>query len=68
MTWAPDKVRVQVVDSLGGGSSMLGEMEEASVFDITARPSPDELTGTWSEGEKSGSLRMIRAKERRVVK
>ena len=68
VTWAPDKVRVQVVDSLGGGSSMLGEMEEASVFDITARPSPDELTGTWSEGEKSGSLRMIRAKERRVVK
>ncbi|HXX47811.1 MAG TPA: hypothetical protein VEN47_06270 [Myxococcota bacterium] len=68
VTWAADKVRVQIVDSLGGGSSMLGEMEEASVFDITAHPSPDELTGTWSEGEKSGSLRMIRAKERRVVK
>jgi hypothetical protein len=43
-------------------------MEEASVFVITDQPSPGELTGTWSEGEKSGSLRMIRAKEHRVVK
>jgi hypothetical protein len=68
ITWAPEKVRIEIVDSLGGGNSMLGEMEEASVYDITGRPAPDELTGTWTEGEKSGSLRMIRAKERRVVK
>jgi hypothetical protein len=68
ITWAPEKVRVEIVDSLGGGNSMLGEMEEASIYDITAHPSADELTGTWTEGEKSGSLRMIRAKERRVVK
>jgi hypothetical protein len=68
VTWSPAKVQVQIVDSLGGGTSMLGEMEEASVFAITDQPSPGELTGTWSEGEKSGSLRMIRAKEHRVVK
>jgi hypothetical protein len=68
VTWAPAQVRVQIVDSLGGGGAMLGDMEEASVYLITARPSPDELTGTWSEGDKSGSLRLIRAKERRVVK
>ena len=67
VTWAPAKVQIQIVDSLGG-SSMLGEMEEASVFSITGEPAPGELTGTWSEGEKSGSLRMIRAKEHRVVK
>jgi hypothetical protein len=67
VTWAPAKVQIQIVDSMGG-SSMLGEMEEASVYLITDQPSPGELTGTWSEGEKSGSLRMIRAKEHRVVK
>lgn len=67
VSWAPAKVQIQIVDSLGG-SSMLGEMEEASVFAITDQPSAGELTGTWSEGEKSGSLRMIRAKEHRVVK
>ena len=37
-------------------------------LEIKAHPAPDELTGTWSEGDKSGTLRMIRAKERRVVK
>jgi hypothetical protein len=45
-----------------------GGMEEASVFEIKERPSADELRGSWSEGDKSGSLRMIRAKERRVLK
>jgi hypothetical protein len=47
---------------------MLGGMEEASVFEIKERPSAGELRGTWSEGEKAGSLRMIRSKERRVLK
>ncbi|MFI5316154.1 MAG: hypothetical protein ACHQ6T_10655 [Myxococcota bacterium] len=68
VSWSPAKVTIKIVDSLGSGNSMLGEMEEASVFEITDRPAPDELGGTWSEGEKSGSLRLIRAKERRVVK
>lgn len=67
VTWAPAKVQIQIVDSLGG-NAMLGDMSEASVYLITEQPAPGELTGTWSEGEKSGSLRMIRAKERRVVK
>ncbi len=68
VTWAPAAVRIVIVDSLGGGNALLGDMEEASSYEISARPAPDELTGTWSEGEKSGSLRMIRAKEGRVVK
>ena len=67
VTWAPAKVQIQIVDSLGG-NSMLGDMSEASVFLITEQPAAGELTGTWTEGEKSGSLRMIRAKEHRVVK
>jgi hypothetical protein len=68
VTWSATSVRIKIVDSLGGGSAMLGDMEEASSYEITGRPSPDELAGTWSEGDKSGSLRLIRAKERRVVK
>jgi hypothetical protein len=68
VTWSPTLVRVSVVDSLSGGSTLLGGMEEASVFEIKERPSADELRGSWSEGDKSGSLRMIRAKERRVLK
>lgn len=68
VTWSPASVRIKIVDSLGGGGAMLGDMEEASLYEVTGRPSADELTGTWSEGEKSGSLRLIRAKERRVVK
>ena len=47
---------------------MLGEMEEAAVFTIKEQPSAEELRGTWTEGDRSGSLRMIRAKERRVLK
>jgi len=68
VTWSPALVRVSIVDSLSGGSAMLGGMEEASIFEIKEQPSPGELRGTWSEGDKSGSLRMIRAKERRVLK
>jgi hypothetical protein len=68
VTWSPSKVRIHIVDSLSGGNALLGEMEEAAIFEITDQPSNDELVGTWSEGEKSGSLRLIRAKERRVVK
>ncbi len=68
ISWAPAAVTVRIVDSLSGGSSMLGGMEEASVYEIKERPSAGELRGTWSEGDKSGSLRMIRSKERRVLK
>jgi hypothetical protein len=68
VSWAPAEVKIKVTDSLGGGNAMLGEMEEASIYTIQKQPAPDELTGTWTEGDKSGTLRMIRAKERRVVK
>ena len=68
VTWAPAGVKISIVDSLSGGSAALGGMEEAAVFEILEQPSPDELRGTWSEGDKSGSLRMIRSKERRVLK
>jgi hypothetical protein len=68
VSWTPATVTVRIVDSLSGGSAMLGGMEEASVYEIKERPSAGELRGTWSEGDRSGSLRMIRSKERRVLK
>lgn len=68
ITWSPALVKITILDSLSGGGGGLGDMEEASVFEIVERPSPEELRGSWSEGNKSGSLRMIRAKERRVLK
>jgi hypothetical protein len=68
IAWAPASVTIKIVDSLSGGSAMLGEMEEAAVFTIKEQPSAEELRGTWTEGDRSGSLRMIRAKERRVLK
>ena len=68
ITWTPASVTIKVVDSLSGGSAMLGEMEEAAVFTIKDQPAPDELRGSWSEGDKSGSLRLLRAKEKRVLK
>jgi hypothetical protein len=68
VTWSPAAVKISIVDSLSGGSAALGGMEEAAVFEIVEQTSPDELRGTWSEGDKSGSLRMIRSKERRVLK
>ncbi len=67
LDFGEDKVRIVIVDSLGG-SELLGEMEEATVFEITERGPDDELLGTYSEGTKSGTLRMIRSNERRVVK
>ena len=68
ISWSPTLVKITILDSLSGGSAAFGDIEEASVFEIVERPSPDELHGRWSEGNKSGSLRMIRAKERRVLK
>ncbi len=41
--------------------------EEATLYEIT-EVSPGELHGSYAEGTKSGTLRMIRSKERRVVK
>ena len=66
VTFAQDRVAIRVVDSLGG-SDLLGEMEEATLYEIT-EVSPGELHGSYAEGMKSGTLRMIRSKERRVVK
>ncbi len=68
IAFLPEKVRILVTDSLSGGSEMLGEMEEAIIYEITDKTPEGDLIGRYSEDTKQGSLRLIRSKERRVVK
>ena len=61
------RVRIEIVDSLSGTQGLEG-MEESTVFEINERVGSDELRGRWREAHKQGSFRMLRARERRVVK
>ncbi len=67
VTFSESQIRIQVVDSLSGTQGLVG-MEEATVFEIGERVAPDELRGRWREGSRQGSFRMVRARERKVVK
>ncbi len=66
--FSPAKVRLQIVDSLSGGSDMLGEMEEAIVYELTGSTEDGDLIGTYAEGTKAGTVRLFRANERRTIK
>ena len=61
------EIRIQVIDSLSGTQGLAG-MEEATVFEIREQVAPDELGGRWQEGSRRGTFRMVRARQRRVVK
>ncbi len=61
------EIRIQVIDSLSGTQGLAG-MEEATVFEIREQVAPDELRGRWQEGSRRGTFRMVRARQRRVVK
>ncbi len=63
----PDKVSIVIVDSLSGATG-LGGIEEATTYEIRERTSPGEFRGTYEEGSKRGTFRMVRSAERRVVK
>jgi hypothetical protein len=63
----PDKISIVIVDSLSGATG-LGGIEESTTFEVTQRVSPGELRGTYEEGTKRGTFRMVRSAERRVVK
>jgi hypothetical protein len=62
-----EEIRVLVTDSLSGAGGLEG-MEDSTVYRITERVSGGELRGTYQEPHKQGTLRMVRAAERRVVK
>jgi hypothetical protein len=67
VTFKPEKVSIVIVDSLSGSGGLEG-MEEATIYEINERASADEYRGTYTEGDKRGTLRMVRSAERRVVK
>ena len=43
-------------------------MDEAIEYEITERVGDGELRGSYREGTRSGSFRMVRSQERQVVK
>jgi hypothetical protein len=61
-----EQVRIEVTDSLGG-SSFQG-MEGATLYEVTTLESPDEFTGRYDRDTLHGTFRMVRSKERKVVK
>ncbi len=65
--FAPDRVRIQITDSLSGAVG-LGGMEDSIVYEITERVADDELHGSYEESHKQGTLRMVRSEKREVVK
>ena len=71
-TWTvvfePEKVRVQVIDSLASGSEAIGEIEGATVFEITEKVGENEYRGRYAADSRRGTFRMLRSSERRVVK
>lgn len=67
VTFKPDRISIVIVDSLSGSGGLEG-MEEAITYEINERVSADEYRGTYSEGDKRGTLRMVKSAERRVVK
>ncbi len=67
VSFKPDRISIVILDSLSGSGGLEG-MEEAISYDINERVSADEYRGTYAEGEKRGTLRMVKSAERRVVK
>ncbi len=67
VSFSEAEIRIQVIDSLSGTQGLVG-MEEATVFEIREQVAPDELRGRWQEGGRRGTFRMVRARQRRVVK
>jgi hypothetical protein len=65
VTFAPSKIRFEIIDSLSGGGGLEG-MEESVFYEIGTRVSPDEFRGRYAEGTKSGTFRMVRTQEFRT--
>jgi hypothetical protein len=62
VTFAPEKIRFEIIDSLSGSGGLEG-MEESVFYEIQEQVSPDEFRGRYSEGQKSGTLRMVRTQK-----
>jgi hypothetical protein len=67
VSFSEAEIRIQVIDSLSGTQGLAG-MEEATVFEIREQVAPDELRGRWQESSRQGTFRMVRARQRRLVR
>jgi hypothetical protein len=65
--YVPEMVKITIIDSLSGSGGLEG-MDEATFYEITERAGDGELRGTYREGTKSGTFRMVRSREHQVVK
>lgn len=69
-TWrvrfAPEAIRIEIVDVLGGAG--LEGMEGATVYEVRERLGKDELRGRYDRDTLHGTFRMVRSKDRKVVK
>ena len=63
----PEAIRIAITDSLSGTAELEG-FEDSTVYRLTERLGPNELRGSYEEPGRRGSIRMIRAGQRRVVK
>ena len=63
----PESIRIEVTDSLSATAGLEGS-EDSTIYRITERLGPGQLRGTYEESGRRGSIRMIRAGQRRVVK
>lgn len=63
----PDAIEIVITDTLSGAVG-LEPSEERIVYRVTEQLGPHELRGSYAEATKRGTLRMIRAGQRRVVK
>ena len=62
-----ERIRIEIIDALSGGAG-LGSMEGATVLQILERAGPNELRGKYDEETRHGTIRLIRAAKRNVIK
>lgn len=67
VSFEESRIRIEIIDSLSGTDGLAG-MEEATVFVIDQQPGPGELRGSWRESSKQGTLRVVRTRERKLLK
>ena len=68
VSFAPELVRIQIVDSLSSDSDLIGAIEGATSFEITEKTNENEYRGRYDDDSRRGTFRMLRSSERRVVK
>jgi hypothetical protein len=64
--FAEDSISIEIVDSLGGIG--FESMEGATLYEINEQLAPGELRGRFNRDTLHGTFRMVRSKERKVVK